>query len=501
MHVGDLLEIEGLDLTLLWSGGSLLAQTVGGVTATDLADPSRFLQAGDIVLSGLVWWRADEEATARTERFVSALAANGATALLAGEETHGEVPVSVVEACRSHGVALLAVPAHTNFRAITEAVYRHRWSDLSRRPADRYALPGGVRHELDRLVDAGAPAEALLACAFAPFGGPAGHLLTSAGRTVARTLTASGPLPPAAGREALRGDLGATVRVPGEAGAYDAWFLHVPQGDGVPPRALHEVAELIGRFRQRCAEQEGPARGAGETLVAGLEGADAGALADALGACGPLADGPWRVVSAHAEGRDPAALREALRFLPPGTAWAAGPGAGSEALAVVQDTGRTPELLAAAWPHVHACRPDNPLHLGLSSPVPEPGGLPGAVAEARYARAAAARRVPEGCRATAAEELTSVESLLAGVPAEVRAVFSRAALGPLADSGKGSQPALLETLESFLAHNCSWTRTAEALHLHVNTVHYRIDRIRVLTGRDLTRLDHRLDLWAALLCR
>lgn len=40
-----------------------------------------------------------------------------------------------------------------------------------------------------------------------------------------------------------------------------------------------------------------------------------------------------------------------------------------------------------------------------------------------------------------------------------------------------------------------------ALHLHVNTVHYRIQRIEVLTDRDLSRLDHKLDLRAALLCR
>ncbi|GGV10216.1 hypothetical protein GCM10010260_56110 [Streptomyces filipinensis] len=47
----------------------------------------------------------------------------------------------------------------------------------------------------------------------------------------------------------------------------------------------------------------------------------------------------------------------------------------------------------------------------------------------------------------------------------------------------------------------SWARTAEALHLHVNTVHYRIQRIEHFTGRDLSRLRDRLDLWAALLCR
>ncbi|MFH8683511.1 PucR family transcriptional regulator [Streptomyces lydicus] len=60
---------------------------------------------------------------------------------------------------------------------------------------------------------------------------------------------------------------------------------------------------------------------------------------------------------------------------------------------------------------------------------------------------------------------------------------------------------LLETLEVFLAQHGSWARTAEALHLHVNTVHYRIQRIETLTGRDLSRLDDKLDLHAALLCR
>jgi hypothetical protein len=39
---------------------------------------------------------------------------------------------------------------------------------------------------------------------------------------------------------------------------------------------------------------------------------------------------------------------------------------------------------------------------------------------------------------------------------------------------------LLETLEVFLANDCSWARTAQALHLHVNTVHYRIQRIEAL---------------------
>ncbi|MFI9270714.1 helix-turn-helix domain-containing protein [Kitasatospora sp. NPDC052896] len=51
-----------------------------------------------------------------------------------------------------------------------------------------------------------------------------------------------------------------------------------------------------------------------------------------------------------------------------------------------------------------------------------------------------------------------------------------------------------------MAHDCSWARTAQALHVHVNTVHYRVRRIEELTARDLGHLDDRLDLRAALLC-
>ncbi|MEU2787379.1 helix-turn-helix domain-containing protein [Streptomyces sp. NPDC007100] len=95
----------------------------------------------------------------------------------------------------------------------------------------------------------------------------------------------------------------------------------------------------------------------------------------------------------------------------------------------------------------------------------------------------------------------TLERLLAAVPAEVRAVFWARTLRPLLPGQDTTGGTLLRTLETFLAHDASWSRTAAALHLHVNTVRYRIQRIERLTGRDLTRLSHRLDLHAALLCR
>ncbi|MGH8918182.1 MAG: PucR family transcriptional regulator ligand-binding domain-containing protein, partial [Actinomycetes bacterium] len=129
MHVLDLLQSENLGLTLLWGEDALLGQEVSGVTATDLEDPGRFLGPGELVLSGLVWWARDEPDKA--DRFVAALADAGATALLAGEETHGRVPDELVAACRARRLPIVAVPARTSFRAVTEAVYLRQWGDLS----------------------------------------------------------------------------------------------------------------------------------------------------------------------------------------------------------------------------------------------------------------------------------------------------------------------------------------------------------------------------------
>ncbi|MFF1695828.1 PucR family transcriptional regulator [Streptomyces sp. NPDC058257] len=512
MHVGDLLQIEELDLTLIWGGENLLSQAISGVTATDLEDPTRFLQVGEIVLSGLVWWH-EADRRARTERFVSALAESGATALLAGEETHGSVPADIVDSCREHGIALLAVPAHTSFRAITEAVYRRQWGDLDRRPADHFALPENVRGELGRLLDHGADAGELLKCALAPFGTPSCYVLTSSGRTVARTPSAL-ELPAERAVEQLRGLSGETLRVQAETSPYDAWYLHVPQAGGTPPRALHEIAEVVGQHRHHYDRADAARRRAGQELIALIDrgAADAGALTNALESCGPLAKGPWQVVVTATGGQltdsvarevlTPA-LTEALSHLS-SAVFAVGTTLEAESVAIVRSDGDGDDgasSLRALWPLLNGCRPEAPLHAGVSALTAEPAGLRAALAQARYALAAARHDSPTTGRVTSVEELSSLDSLLAGVPADVRSIFSATTLGPLARGEPASHHRLLETLEVFLAHNCSWARTAEAMHLHVNTVHYRIERVQDLTGRDLSRLDHKLDLRAALLCR
>ncbi|MEU9852387.1 PucR family transcriptional regulator [Streptomyces sp. NPDC047974] len=507
MHVDHLLRLDRLDLSLVWGDGALLGQEISGVTATDLEDPTRFLQPGEVVLSGLVWWTPSGSA-AKTDRFVSALRQTGTVALLAGEETHGHVPGELVAACRRHRVPLIAVPPHTSFRAITEAVYLRQWGELNRHPADHHALPENVRLDLDRALEHRATAGQLLDRAFAHLGTPACHLLTAAGRTVARTGDTTG-LPAREAIRALGGARGTTLRIDAEGTDFDTWYLHLPEEGQVPPRVLQEIAELLGRHRRRedrSRAERGPA--AARLLdVIGTSRVDPGRLQRALASCG-LADRPsYTVVSAALEPEGNAdavaALTEALRHLP-SPLFVVAPGDDDAATAVLangDDTTRaTTERLREIAHLIQSCRPASTWRVGLSEPVAATA-LNTALTQARYALAGTRTAAPSSPQVARLRDLDGLEMLLAGVPGPVREVYRETVLGPLTRAGRGSGAMLLETLEVFLAHDGSWTRTAEALHVHVNTVHYRVERIETLTGRDLSRLDDRVDLRAALLSR
>ncbi|MFJ7267319.1 helix-turn-helix domain-containing protein [Streptomyces sp. NPDC099050] len=512
MHVLDLLQSDNLGLTLLWGEQSLLGQEVSGVTATDLEDPGRFLGPGELVLSGLVWWRPGASAAARTDRFVAALADAGARALLAGEETHGGVPEELVAACRAHRMPLVAVPAQTSFRAVTEAVYLRQWGDLSRRPTRHFALPENVRGELSRLLEGGAGPAELLDRACAHLGRLPCYLLTASGRTVARTPSAPA-IPARRAASAAKG--GVSLGIESESSPYDAWLLHVPDADAAPPRVLHEIAEVFAQYRDGTARRAAARRAAaGDLLALVAAEAEPDLLVAALQTAGLPAGGPYRVVTAT----DGDALAEALGHLE-GARWAAGPGgavlyegpadaaaaggaggvggaggaggAGDARDAAGSAAAGLADRLRAVWPLLQACaEPGTDLRLGVGARTASAEGLRASLCQARFALTAADAEVA----VRGVEQLDTLAELLSGVPPEVRGVFGARTLGALGDG------MLRETLEVFLANNCSWTRTAEALHLHVNTVHYRIERVESLTGRDLSRLDHKLDLYAALRC-
>jgi DNA-binding PucR family transcriptional regulator len=69
-------------------------------------------------------------------------------------------------------------------------------------------------------------------------------------------------------------------------------------------------------------------------------------------------------------------------------------------------------------------------------------------------------------------------------------------LGPLA-SATDSDERMRETLREFLHSGSSFKATADRLHLHVNSVKYRVQRALERRGRPIT--DDRLDVEVALL--
>ncbi|OON80652.1 PucR family transcriptional regulator [Streptomyces tsukubensis] len=160
---------------------------------------------------------------------------------------------------------------------------------------------------------------------------------------------------------------------------------------------------------------------------------------------------------------------------------------------VVADT-----LLAAVREPLSAgLADDGRLTLGVSAPVHSAEALRGALEEARHARRVAAARPGPVC-AAGHQELASHVLLLPFVPDDVRRAFTARLLDPLRAYDQRHRAELIPTLEAFLDSDGSWTRCAGRLHLHVNTLRYRVGRIEQLTGRNLSRLEDKLDFFLAL---
>ncbi|MBV9231170.1 MAG: helix-turn-helix domain-containing protein, partial [Chloroflexi bacterium] len=79
--------------------------------------------------------------------------------------------------------------------------------------------------------------------------------------------------------------------------------------------------------------------------------------------------------------------------------------------------------------------------------------------------------------------------------------FYSETLGRLLDSDARNNGALIETLEGFFQYNGNLSETARAMHLHRNSLLYRLGRIEELLGRSLEDPELRLSLQIALKIR
>ena len=88
--------------------------------------------------------------------------------------------------------------------------------------------------------------------------------------------------------------------------------------------------------------------------------------------------------------------------------------------------------------------------------------------------------------------------LLALQDQDVLDAFRESLLAPLEEHDARQGSDLVATLRTFLDSGGRWQETAQSLHVHVNTLRHRLERVESLTGRRLDSTPDRVDLWLAL---
>ncbi|GGT90601.1 PucR family transcriptional regulator [Actinomadura citrea] len=479
MRLRSLLAMPGLRLEVV-TGEDELDRPIRWVVTTDLIDPGRYLRGRELVLTGLVW----RTGPADSEAFVAALAGAGVSGLAAWDLTLGAIPDDLVAACRRHRLPLFKVPEDVAFATVTEEVVRHL---SGARAADLTALLD--RHR--RLVEGtglGAVLDLVGHC----------HVLAPTGRAVAG--------PPPADATALAAAFLTAPRLPHHVPGQDMsvfpvspadtprvadWFVAL-EGDFAewPPERRTMAGELAAIVDLERARLRTDDRSSQDIVTAAFSG-------DGLPKTEDL-PAPVVAVAASAQGSlRPGELRTVLSEVVPaacpvvglldGEAVALVPSGGLDVAAAVQDA------LGFLAPGLAGTR----VAVGVSGAAVPPD-LRGAIEEARHARRLAATRPSPVC-VVRHEELATHVLLLASVPEDVRRMFRVRLLDPLRSYDEVHGADLVRTLETFLRNSGSWTRCAEELHLHVNSVRYRVQRIQDLTGRDLSRMEDRVDFFLALL--
>jgi DNA-binding PucR family transcriptional regulator len=136
-----------------------------------------------------------------------------------------------------------------------------------------------------------------------------------------------------------------------------------------------------------------------------------------------------------------------------------------------------------------------PVTVGAAGPVRGPARIPAAYREAqRCADALAALGRRDG--GADARELGFV-GLLIGADRDVGG-FLRATLGPVLDYDARRGTSLVRTMEGYFGAGGSLSRTAERLHIHVNTVTQRLNRVGRLLGDGWQEPDRALEIQLAL---
>jgi sugar diacid utilization regulator len=491
------------------SGTALLDRPVRWVHATDLLDPSPYLKAGEMVLTNGVWRRRPAD----SERFVESLTRAGASALGFGVMTAtARTPADVIEACDRAGLPLVEIPYDMPFRELSEAVATYFSEERQR------GLIQALRRDQAMLssLAQGAGLAAFLNMLARDYRLPLA-LLTHGGQVLAST-------PPGVGRE----DALAIWKAVGSArqpaaievdGARLSAFPIVVQmrlqaclvcwkpldelTDEERAAVEQELAFIEVELAHARTRREIQQRFVAELLdlIAGGESK----LTEVARRLRSLGVDPYSPMAALAiEPRDahtstPGALSEAAeRFCASRGYPAAAPSTESRVIVIagVRSDEQASDLAHGLY--AEFAQDGWEARIGV-------GGLCTAgishiqrsVVQAEHAldRAIAGGQVGS---VTTVTEIGSYAMLFEMHDSETKRSFVSALLGALVERDRRHGTQLVHTLDVYLSAGANWQRAADRLHVHVNTLRYRISQVEKITGRDLSSTDDRVSLYIAL---
>ncbi|MEV6415871.1 helix-turn-helix domain-containing protein [Kribbella sp. NPDC051718] len=507
MLLSELFEPPELRLRLLHAARGAYDRPIGRIITTDLLEPGNYLNGGELVLTGLVWRRSAKD----SETFVASVAGRGATTILAGKALLGEVPADLLEACRRHQVTLVEVPTEIAFADVTEYVAAAGSAGTGARLSASLVR----QRQLLSAIASGRSLDELTARISTEIGHDC-RVITSTGRHV---VPGPGPLDDDTLNAITRRFLTAD-RTPAVADAAGTSYSVFPIGSGLGNRltawllvvdgdhtqwarahveAVQELCAIAALDRVRRDEGRLALRPLVEDALSLVEsGGPQAEVATRLRQAGVQVDRPMAVAVAELRDDGPVEIAHSLIEDVALTVGPAVVAAGRDGLlvALLPWTAELPDLLRSAFGRLEPGLSRARLAVGVSGETTV-DALTGALEEARFAQRAALSGRTRVSVVTS-DEVASHVLLLATVPDDVRRTYAHRVLGPVLEHDRRTRADLLATLTEFLAWSGSWSRTAESLHLHVNTVRYRIERVEQLTGRDLSNFEDRVDVFLAL---
>jgi purine catabolism regulator len=490
--IRDLLNEPSLGLDLLVDGD--LDRPIRWVHVTELADASPYLVGDELVLTAGVWRGRRHSAEGFVRSLQSRDVAGIGYGLLVGDD---RVPAAVQRACHDASVPLVGVPINTPFVAISQ------WF-VERLAADReQSLRATLRltSELLTAAETTTSADALASVARLLRRSTGARVWVADG--TGRLLAHAGQVPDAETRRRIASAAATELMVFNEwtvqpvttGGARAAVLAIASAADDLETLARVDAARpVIGLILAReRAVHESERRLAGEvvSLVLGrqVEVATARMPYYGLDPAGRL----LALVCAVADREH--ALDSAESWLAEGPATGVVALRGDELMLVLdakdlRDSGAVVEAARSLAHHVSA------LAAGTGSVADDITDLRRSLVQARQACELARRR---GNGAVVSHDQTgSHELLLALQDQDVLDAFRETLLAPLEDFDAAHDSVLVPSLRTFLETGGRWQETADLLHVHVNTLRNRLEKVEALTERSLDSTPDRVDLWLAL---